>query len=55
MAGDGLRLFTHAPFGRFFIGPAVAHFTEKSLTLHFLLQNAKGLIHIVVAYEYLHM
>ena len=30
------------------------HFTEDSLALHFLLEGFEGLIHIVVANEYLH-
>jgi hypothetical protein len=33
---------------------AKLHFAEDSLALHFLLESLEGLIHIVVANEYLH-
>ena len=33
---------------------AELHFSENTLTLHFLLQRFEGLIDVVVANEYLH-
>ncbi len=48
-----LCLLAGAALGRFFVGPAKFHFTKDALTLHFLFQCAKGLIDIIVAYDYL--
>lgn len=48
-AADGLCLLAGAPFGRLLIELATFHFTEGALTLHLLLQRAKGLLDIIVA------
>jgi hypothetical protein len=31
------------------------HLAKKALSLHFLLQHPKGLVHVVVAHENLHL
>ena len=33
---------------------AKLHFTENTLTLHFLFERLEGLVNIIVAYDYLH-
>src|SRR5580692_10744986 len=53
-APDCFGLFAHLALGRLFVRPALLHFTEDAFTLHLLLQDAQGLIDVVVAYQYLH-
>ena len=48
------RFFTRAAFRRFFEIAAKFHFAEYAFALHFFLQSAKGLIDIIVAYDYLY-
>lgn len=52
-ATNSFSLFTGALFGGLFKGPAGLHFTEYAFALQLLLQNAEGLVDIVIADEYL--
>ncbi len=45
----GFGLFTLLLLGRLFKVAAQFHFTENSLALHFLFQNAQGLFDVIVA------
>lgn len=54
-AADGLGLFARSFLRRLFVEVAQFHFTENAFTLHFLLQGAQRLIHIVVANDNLHL
>ena len=50
---DGLALLAHTLFGWFLVVFSELHFAEHALALETFLENAKGLIDIVVAYSYL--
>ena len=47
-AADCFRLFSVFAFRRLFIRAPLPHLTKYNFTLHFLFQNTKSLIHIVV-------
>src|SRR3546814_717673 len=55
LAPHRFRLFAHAALRRLLIAASALHLAERALALHLLLQDAKGLVHVVVAYEYLHL
>ncbi len=50
----GFGFFPRPAFRRFFEITAKLHFAKNALPLHFLFQRAKGLIDIIVAYDYLY-
>ena len=52
---NSFGLFTGTAFRRLFIRATELHFTEDTFTLHFLFQDFKGLIDIVVANGNLHV
>src|SRR5215813_1386091 len=54
-AADRLGLFPVFALRRLFIRAPSFHFTKDALTLHFLLQNTKGLFNIVVAHKNLQL
>src|SRR5215468_1058304 len=54
-ATDRVGLFPVFALRRLFIGAPSFHFTKDALTLHFLLQNTKGLLNIVVAHKNLQL
>jgi len=49
MAPNCFPQLAHAAFRWLFIGPAPFHLTERTLALHFFLQNAQRGIDVVVA------
>jgi hypothetical protein len=49
----GFSLLARAALGRLFVRPAKLHFPKNTFALHLLFQGAKGLIDIIVAYNYL--
>ncbi|NRP70704.1 hypothetical protein ILFOPFJJ_01585 [Ensifer psoraleae] len=51
VTAHGFRLFAHALFGRLFVGAARLHFAENAFALHLLLQNAKGLLDVIIPDE----
>jgi hypothetical protein len=52
---NSLGFFARLSFRRLLVRSPLLHFAKDALTLHFLLQNAKGLINIVVANKYLQL
>ena len=55
MTANGFSPLTRTLFGRLFEMPAKFHFAENTFTLHFFLQRAKSLIHIVISNNNLHV
>lgn len=50
-APDSFGFLTNSLFGRFLVSTARLHFAEQPFTLHFLLEDPKGLIDIVIPNE----
>jgi hypothetical protein len=53
-APRGIGFFSCRLLGRLLITATPLHLAEHAFPLHFLLQNAKSLIDVVIADEYLH-
>ncbi|KTS39597.1 hypothetical protein SB2_30920 [Methylobacterium radiotolerans] len=51
---NGFGLFARLSLRGFLIGTTLLHFAEHAFTLHFLLQNTKCLVDIVIADYDLH-
>ena len=45
---------TGTTLGRLFVGPAVLHLAEYTLTLQLFLKHAERLVDIVISYGYVH-
>jgi hypothetical protein len=54
-APNGFGLFACAFLGRLLVMSAHLHFAEHAFALEFFLQDAEGLVNIIVAYENLHV
>src|SRR5262249_6654257 len=53
-AANRFRFLSNSPFGRLFVVTVQPNFAKHALALHLPLQDLKGLVHIIVAYENLH-
>jgi len=50
---DGIAFFASPAFRGFFIGTPPLHLAKSAFALHFLLQNAKRCVDVIVSNEYL--